>query len=248
MCLRESLISKQGTESMIIASFYRSSLRWRQCQQMGAHKTNTPRAGPFKQLRSKLSTNNITLLHLWLWRPEPKLYPGWASSTCSSFSVIMLLIFSFSYSFLAKWSIPCSTCIFFVSIRAAFCLFSTVFNLDTALSHLLTFGRVVVKTVLWEFMPIMSVGGLPLGGEQTQFCESWGKTSIEVIFCGPWGLAFLHVICNYLMITIALKSGFLYLRLNSLSNAQKCCDWCQVIELALEPIFQPKLLYILTIQ
>ena len=212
MFLRESLISKQGTECIITASFYSSSMRWRQCQQMGAHKTNTRRAGSFKQLRSKLSTNNITLLNLWLWHPEPKLYPGWASSTCSSFSVIMLLIFSFSYSFLARRSIPCSTCILFISIRAAFCLFATAFNLDTALSHLLTFGRVVVSKnrVRWECMATMSVGGRPLGGEQTQFCESWGRTCIGVIFCGPWDLAFLHVICNYLMITIALKAGFLY--------------------------------------
>lgn len=79
-------------------------------------------------------------------------------------------------------------------------------------------------------MQIMSVGALPLGGEQVQFWESWEGRAVNypVLTVFSWTLRlgiFTHVIRNYVILTTALKVGFSYLMINSLSDTQKCCDW-----------------------
>lgn len=112
-------------------------------------------------------------------------------------------------------------------------MFSTVFDFDIILSYLLTFrGLLQVTTALGveSFMQIMSVGCLPLGGEQVQCWESWGERAINypVLTVFSWTLRlgiFTHVIRNYVILTTTLKVGFPYLMINSLSDTQKCCDW-----------------------
>lgn len=78
--------------------------------------------------------------------------------------------------------------------------------------------------------------GLPLGGEQTQFGDSWEKTERDYVWRSylPWTLrlaVFTYVACNYVILTKVSKVEFLYLRISSLSDGQNGCDWLQVIEL-----------------
>lgn len=155
-----------------------------------------------------------------MWQPEPKIIYRLGKQhvlvfLCNNTIYFLVLIFIFWLN-----GVFHSEVVFFYVYTSCILFFSPiVFNLDIILPHLLTFGWIVVKTVHMRIYATNKCGRSATRGRANTVLREPRKdrelTRIESTFCGTWGLAFL-LICSYLILSIVLKAGFLYRRINSL--------------------------------
>lgn len=150
-----------------------------------------------------------------MWQPEPKI-----TSRMGKPHVLFLLcnytvyIFSSLSSFLARSSTPLSICILFISRRSAFCLFSTMFNLDIILSYLLAFWADCCKqnsVLVWVIYANNACGRYATRGRaNTVLCEL-EKEGRELIYIEN-------------LLSVELEAWHLYIYTTQLCSSYNCFE------------------------